>query len=445
MQHESVQISEKYNRYFFAWLTLIVVFIVANLFVDYAALLALAISVLLVIFQDNTCSYSLMFFLLPFAQIFKISMMPTSLFTIIEMVFIIKRIFMSKLKIKPIFCFLSVLTCFVILISSLISENFSFSELLKTFMYYAILGFFVKDYVPEHYFGYVRCFTIGMLLSSLLALPEGIREKMYMLSGGSQDTTWNSVFGNTNRFSGAMTDANYYVLMLIVVLGLNLVLIFTHKTSCLSKLTVLCLFVFGLFTYSKSYYLLVSILVIIVFYILLINQKIGKFLFGVLCVLAILTFVGTMNFEFIQVMILRFVQSSGNMETFTTGRTLIWRDYWNYISSSYKCLLIGDGNGAPYICGGATHNMYIEIIYKVGIIGLILYLVTFLYPIRIKKGIDKRYFINYFLYFLVGIAYFFLAGFNSYELVFYFISCWMISNLNIRSSNKKNHYGEYCE
>lgn len=423
------------NGSFNSAIFLVLLFVIANLFIKYSSALAFLLSVY-IIFQrkDNVNSYRLLFFLMPFAQIFKLTATTMSLFTLIEMVFIVKQI-IGKRKIHKKFIMGVFILCSFCLISGLISGNLGLFEIIKLFVNCAIIHCFIDDYSSSEYANYTKTYSMGLIISSILGTISALKPAIYALSGGEQDYIWTTVYVAVNRSSGMFSDTNYYALALIVAIGLNIALIASGNGSKASKIMMGALIVFGVFTYSKSYYLMLVVLAIVAFALLATNGKIGWMAFAVLS-LCIVIFSGiAANLDVVQNMLSRF-SGTNNLGDITTGRTNIWNSYLSYINGNIRTRLLGDGLGAEYYMGVATHNAYIETYYKIGTIGIVTYLLFLISLMRTRKVLIKRNITNYYLYLCVAVMYFSLAGFNSYEFTFYIIACWMVSNTSLIAANK---------
>ena len=64
--------------------------------------------------------------------------------------------------------------------------------------------------------------------------------------------------------------------------------------------------------------------------------------------------------------------SSSDLAELTTGRTELFAQYWNVISENVGTLLFGKGLQADILQDKGVHNLYLEIVYYTGLIGLIL-------------------------------------------------------------------------
>lgn len=108
---------------------------------------------------------------------------------------------------------------------------------------------------------------------------------------------------------------------------------------------------------------------------------------------------------------------------FTTGRMKLNRDYLQYIFEHAKVLFFGDGISADRFSGAGNnvHCLYIELLYKLGVVGTFLYCGTLSAALSQPRKQLHRPFANYLplAFFLVIFA--FLAALVNYALPFYII------------------------
>ena len=264
----------------------------------------------------------------------------------------------------------------------------------------------------------VKLFLVGLILSSIYALV--IRDTWQLRSMiGVEDE---AIYGTgTYRFRGLMRDPNYYMTLLIVGLALLIKLRDCRRIQRLSFLAMgAILIAFGILTYSKTYFLVLVILAVL--YILW-QFRNGRYLLGVgLILLALiagnyLLFAESSPFA---VVMARFL-SANDLSDFTTGRSDVYVDYLEEILDSFSSFFLGQGLAADSLYKD-PHNIYIEIAYYIGIIGLILYAAFFIsmvYTLRKRAaGVQKQnVFAKYIAVVMMLTLYFTLHG--MFEVIFY--------------------------
>lgn len=129
----------------------------------------------------------------------------------------------------------------------------------------------------------------------------------------------------------------------------------------------------------------------------------------------------------------RFAQ--GNL---TTGRTALNQVYLQYIYDNTKVLFFGDGISADRFSGVSNnvHCLYIEILYKLGIIGTGLYCGTLVATLSKTKKQVERHFVNYLPLVFFMLMFGFLAGVVNYALPFYIIIVALTFNYTSLASEK---------
>ena len=128
---------------------------------------------------------------------------------------------------------------------------------------------------------------------------------------------------------------------------------------------------FGLMTYSKSFFL--CLILLLGMYILWLFRD-RKVFFGSLIVIVImLVAAGMLLLEFTPLMVIlhRFTGTK-TLSKMTTGRSDMFLLYWAQITKNFETFSIGLGHKA-YRLFKDPHNLYLEIMYHTGLVGLTLF------------------------------------------------------------------------
>ncbi len=254
----------------------------------------------------------------------------------------------------------------------------------------------------------VTLFIAGCLGSSIYALifrnfSVFNRYTAQTLSTGGEEAT--------ARFSGLFQDCNYYCVFLLIAWALLFQLYYIKKLGFLQfgALSV-PLILFGILTYSKTF--VVVTIIAILFYILL-SLKSKRYILAIsLTIGIILLFVFLESIDILSVVVSRFSEAE-DINSLTTGRFDSWLNYIHVIFNDLKIFLIGGGFKAPLLEIG-THNLYIEVWYYIGIIGLIPFFAILIYPILVKRKQFRKDFTAYIVIIVLFILYFSLqAMYNS--------------------------------
>mgnify|MGYP004504493371 CR=1 FL=1 len=191
-----------------------------------------------------------------------------------------------------------------------------------------------------------------------------------------------------NRFCGIVADPNYYTQMILVSFTLCVDVLIFERIKISKKMKYSLFFssalilYFGTLTYSKSYFIVISIIALIsIIYYLKSNNSKKKIRF-ILPIAIILLFL--MCQFFVTYIIPAIMQRVTTTVDLTSGRLDIWNSYFELACNDSWILLIGAGieNArnlvTPYLGRPeAAHNVYIELLFDCGIIGCIfLYLMN---------------------------------------------------------------------
>ncbi|MBQ8586802.1 MAG: hypothetical protein IJ453_01790 [Oscillospiraceae bacterium] len=256
-----------------------------------------------------------------------------------------------------------------------------------------------------------KLFCISVVLSSLYALALRNTWQLQSVIGAESVAVWGT---DITRFRGLFEDPNYYMTMLVVVLGLLLKLRDCRHISLLSFwLLAAPSAVFGVLTYSKTF-LLVTVLMAGCYILWQFGSR--KLIWG--CVLTALAVAG-LSFLLLWegsplAVVLTRLNSAGSLDELTTGRTAVYADYLEIIFHDPLSLLFGQGLAADGLVKD-PHNLYIEILYYVGAVGLVLYVGFYIAAARsmlrnAPENGDRSFFGKYIVLLLVLVLFFALHG-----------------------------------
>lgn len=216
----------------------------------------------------------------------------------------------------------------------------------------------------------IGAFVLSVLTSSVYALVFRKTSAMTAIVGREVLAYYGS---SLTRFQGLFRDPNYYMSLVIMAIVLLTLLYFKKYISkALFSAGIVCMFFFGALTYSKTFLFLICLYWgLCFFYLLRARRYIFAAAFSVgTVVLAIIlsnTLFATTLYR---------ITSASSVSELTTGRTDMFEEYWREIISSPVTMLLGKGLSAQLLKKG-THNLFLEIQYYVGAIGLTLYLFYF--------------------------------------------------------------------
>lgn len=411
---------------------LLLLFIIALSVVTtkYLSVIAMAIFALFCVVSPVTHSYALLFALLPFANIFKMEAGMTSFFTVCEILVVLVSIVKAK-KIKVGFFLSAALLTAYMLIADV--KNFELLTVIKVIIGIALLYFIVSAAKKEDVVNISYMLSISVIIMLLLSQWESyyaavepfLSDLDYVLNdaGNASDIV---------RNGGLLGDPNYCAVLIVLSVALLSVLYYYKSIGVEFWLLVGFLIPMGLFTYSKSYFLCIAVLItfLIVFILIPRHRRWAVVVICGLFILGILVIGG--RIELFNVILGRFSKAD-----LTSGRTTLNEQYLEHIFSSSATLFFGDGISVDRIATATNnvHNIYIELLFKLGLIGSAIYIVALANAVCVKNEIKaKRHLVDYIPLLFLLVMYYFLAGVNAYELPFYIA----IAVLSIKYSRMGN-------
>ena len=209
----------------------------------------------------------------------------------------------------------------------------------------------------------IKGFCLSVIVSSLYALLFRNTSQINSLLGNEIEAYWKSSF---TRFRGLFRDPNYYMTMVAVAMALLAILFLnTYLSQKVFVVGVGILMFFGALTYSKTF-LVVLVIFSILFVAMLFSGK--KYIWGILCIFIFFIVGGILSRTVLSVTIYR-ITSTNNLYELTTGRSELIAEYLHEITKSAGNLFFGAGLSAD-ILGRGTHNLFLEIVYYYGLVGL---------------------------------------------------------------------------
>ena len=258
----------------------------------------------------------------------------------------------------------------------------------------------------------IRVFCWSLLVSSVCALVLRNTSQLAVVRGPEPAAYWGSTL---KRFQGMFTDPNYYMTLLIVGIVLQVKLKMCDQISMARFLVVATVFsLLGILTYSKTFLLVFAVLVVLCIVWQFWNKK-----YVTACALTVVvTIVGAWLLlspnSLISVVMYR-LMSANTISELTTGRTDIYAEYWAATMENMSTAFWGVGLNAPMLRMD-PHNMYLEAMYKTGIVGLVLLAAFFVSMARIvqrRAAETQNWMSKNIVLIIVFVVYFSLHGLTS--------------------------------
>lgn len=345
---------------------------VSNVFLYPLILVGAAVVALLPL---GTC-LPVLCFLLPFGNIIKTDPEQFSFFTVFFAIYVLRIIFktgrLNRMFLLTAFIFAGYCLAFsgpgqIITIVTMVCGFAMLREVTES-----------DEYDYRHVL-YAFCF--GIIISSALG---AFRDYLPIIRTFSMDTTYKVASDEYSaRFVGLNVNPNYFTMDITVALGCLITTICTEKMRPIYALLFAVLAVFGLMSVSKSF-LIVLVVMIAILWLNSLRQGGTTFFKLTFFLIAAGALILTFADEAVDTYVLRLTQdSAGDLSSVTTGRIDIWIAYIKEILRSFRTLFFGAGLGAIYEHG--VHNTYIELVYYVGLVGSALYFWVLKASIAIKK------------------------------------------------------------
>ncbi len=324
---------------------------------------------------DWTQKYSLIYFLFPFASVFTLASGKTSVFMVLRIAIIMSALLYEFKKITPKIITASLSFVVYCLIVSF-SNDIIFLMRLGNITIWIFVIYFMQTYISEkNSICISRSISNGTIIASCIGLnidkiPGIVEEigKIGLYYGGEV---------TRSRLTGLFSDPNLYTLLLCVCLW-AIYFEFSKNRIGLTEFLArnLAITFFGAITFSKSCILIVAVFWL---YVLLSRNNI-KFIYKVIVVSVFIfgvCYFLVINSEWLDIMFSRFTKKNGssavNINTLTTGRFELWKVYLGFMGTN-DSWVFGNGlsNMLPY--GRAAHNMILQCLYCIGVVGSMVYI-----------------------------------------------------------------------
>lgn len=383
--------------------------------------LLLLLHVLYIMLSDEKECLFLLFFLLPFATIYKIAPNTISFFTILE-VFAVAWCIMRRRKFQ-ITALIGILWVTAIL---LLAPNRNVVDMIRVLLTLIVISLFLscnENWTREVVFS----FALGLLISSLIAL---FRNQIPNLQLYIQNVESFTSLGYASRFTGLYTDPNYYSVNIMTCNFALLALYYNRKIGGVFWAITVALAFFGALTMSKS-----LIVMLFVYYLVLIGtlvkgrRRVVAF-FSVLFLGIFAMVILYSENDFFVLFRARF--NFDSVDDLTTGRLTMLMSYLKHIVSEPGVFLRGEGIGGELLCINgkyrASHNLYIDLVYYLGLLGAGIYVLTISVIWKENRCTIKRGLHHYATLICTLVMYFFLSAFLMIEMPFLLLLGFYIHN-----------------
>ncbi len=411
-------------KLYMVWFASLVLIALGVITTSYLSILAFAIFFIYCILSPSTNSCVLLFGLMPFANVFKTNSEGTSLFTFCQLIFVVWTFINSKKTKNSLLISISLLVVYVLTIDI---PEFNYLLIIKLALGFYMIYIATSQLAKNHVVNLSYMLAISTILMMLLTSNASYFTYVEPYLGDLNyliDSTGHA--SDTMRMGGFLGDPNYCAVLIIVVLCLLTVLYYYGNIKNEFWIFVVFLVPLGFATYSKSYFLALSAWVLFLILFVLIKKHKVWAIIASACVGVVVFLAIAGKIEAFNIIFMRFSSSD-----VTTGRGSLNEIYLTYILNHPKTLFLGNGISAHVLAqaGNNVHNIYIETLFKLGLVGSLLYVVTLCLAFNVKKT-EKKGLINFLPLVFIMVLYFFLAGLDMYTLPFYFSLAFLAINFN---------------
>ena len=280
-----------------------------------------------------------------------------------------------------------ILTCFICLFCSIHHTTITKAGVYQGASLIVALFFIYLIFVYRDRFKLRRCadyLVFGILATSIISLLTVLFQ--------THHSQFVNVFGNLHRLKLLTGNANSLAIYCSLALSIYVSNILTKKDNLYKNIVLGLLTIsFGLSTKSKCFLIVCVFILVYLFFMLIVKYKLKSFMFIIPAIigLIILSLIFDSTIESIFKRFLIRVDGELSLSTLTTGRSKLWTMYFNEITSSIRKLLIGVGLFSERLVRIGPHNLFIHLLYRMGLVGVFLLGLLCYFYYQSAKGTRK--------------------------------------------------------
>lgn len=273
---------------------------------------------------------------------------------------------------------------------------------------------FIKESTDQLFICYLSGFAFQTILALLIDYIPNLSSFVAYKNANLDNIEY------VSRFSGLLTDPNYYAVGLLLNASICLFYLAVSKKHRVVLISfILFLLYLGALTGSKMFVFIFAFNIFFFLFYLAKNKKI-HYIFLIIIACALFYYVAT---DFINNVIrLTTYRFSSEKIDLSTGRVDIWESYFFDSSLSFVDLMFGHGIESldPFLHASTSmHNYYLETFYILGVIGCIIYVYVMLYATHIwNKDTKLHVSFSVFPLFTLLLSFFALSFFYQMEFPF---------------------------
>ncbi len=424
----------KSNKIRWAISAVLALLILFGTFHNVFSIIAFLLFGFILVFCDRETVLMQMFFVMPMANIFKLSPGTQSFFTILILVYTVIHLVLPRKA-----TLLVVLFGVYVVVFELISGEFNLFRTIKLIGNVFFLSSVLNIKVELNHKNIFLSFISGNIVASFFRLLDSDFFRIVQYIGTTEVEGQVEEGENLTRFAGLYADPNYYAIGIIISMCLLVVLYYRHEINpIIASVAAVPMVWFLIMTYSKSALFMLLVPLFFLLYTLKAHKKYATLILCFLVAVVTVVLILSGKIEAFDVVMDR-INASETVEgtdinKLTTGRFDIWVMYGDYLVNNIKVALFGEGIASMLVNGKAAHNTYIDIFYHLGICGGAL-LVSCLATISTQSISTRirRNSLNYTVMICVLIMYFFLSELFYFDPPFHIFLAFMVLNLPFKN------------
>ncbi len=394
---------------------------------------------LMLVFCDRESNLLQIFFVMPMANIFKLSPGVQSFFTIIILAYVVLHLALPRRA-----TLLVILFALYVLIGELWGGQFNLFRTVKLICNLLFLSSTLNGKVKVEHKELFFSYIIGNIVASVFGTMDSSLFKIHSYIGLKELGGVYEQGEEIYRFAGLYEDPNYYSIGLI--LSICLLIVINHnkeiKTGTMFLFAAPLLY-FAAMTYSKSALIMLLVPFAFLIYSQLSQKKYIAVCLLLIVVMLIICLVLSGQIPTLEIVLERL--SAGetaegvDINKLTTGRFDLWIMYAKYIIKNIKVGLFGVGISSSILNKSAAHNTYLDIFYYLGAFGGILLVLSLVsISAQNRRSVFKRSPLNYSVIICIIIMYFFLSELFYHDPPFHIFLAFTVLNLPFESNVTKN-------
>ena len=389
-EHTYSNIEKKSNQILFMWSIIIILLMSGHIMNNSVIRLsALVIGTIVYIKTNAEFKFYLLLYSLPFINFLRIGNESFSFLNIWTIFLFINLVFYNPIIYK--FNMLLLLSLLIIISINIIGTGWGayIGTLINIFLVFMVCSVNYKEKFNLSFLRGTIFLSVGFIMSSLSGLIMRIVAPNQLGMIKLFSATPGDISLKTTRFTGLMVDPNYYAQGVLFCISCILVCMITkiirkktNKEMNYLSMILTILILFGLYSYSKMFIItLIVLLFMFGTYMFILKGNINRKIIFIIIVL----FIGFVSLDEIGIILGRLSDgdniTSGRMEIFDHGISIISQmPIFN--------ILFGIGISGTLTIntfGSALHNMYLEYISSIGILGTSIWLILLFSSIKYKN------------------------------------------------------------